>query len=334
MKNNTTPKVYTIKSNQKSTNKCLDKYINSKIKGEDNSFLNSTLKSSDLGKTLKGSQDKTPKLLAKPFNEQIPQFQLEVGHKKRPSMGTLDMLSNKTVSQCNYDTSAEEFVSEDFRMGMDNVKALLFELLSDGKNRHLVVKELDEIYRNLNDGEGVDMGDINITQHSKTISIFKEQPSISSNIITELESLKNENQALKKRLDEGDIRYTKLALENERLKNEVRSKSASHDSMQKTLFQFQSNLNELGKSSGGASSGFNTSKSKNFFTPVVSKGGTSHQIRTPKPEAEPIVDRIVDSVLNNDQVRNIYYLPKKVIQKHTKHELPRLYFVSTKYINY
>jgi hypothetical protein len=318
-----TPKVYTIKSNQKSTNKCLDKYINSKVKGEDNTFLNSTLKSTSIIKT-KQTVDTTCKQITKQVNDFTPisQFQHDEGPRKRQSLNTLDIQSNKTASRtriCNYDTSVEELMPEELRMGMDNIKGILIGLLlGEPNNKIVILKELDEIYKTIQTEENITgfvYEEGNITQQSKTISLLKDQLSVSSNIITEFEMLKQENHMLKKKTDEGDIKYTRVTLENERLKNEVKNKTTSLDTMQKTLFQFQNNLNELGKGSG---SNLNTSKSKSFF-----------KSKTTKPVmGEQSVDYSHSIINVNDQVRDKYYLPKKVQQKQTKHELPKLFYVS------
>jgi hypothetical protein len=349
-----TPKVFSIKSNQKTTNKCLDKYINSRIKTEDNSFLSSTLKSSNNKPKLKLSGlDKTPKAGNKKINDYVsPEIlQLEESAKEFTLYDHLsaDEPSTKNSGMCNYETSAEEIPTAEFRTRVDHIRAIVLELAGETKNRNLLARELDDLHRKVvkmaggcDEGEIVDLNcinDVNITQHSKSISIYKEQLSGNNMFSLEVESLRQENMLLRKKVEENDLRYTKFIIENESLKNQLKDKTKSHDSMQKTLFLFQKNLNDLGKNN---TTSYSKVKSKPSFTPsnpsnkssfIVTKTPQVNEIK-PQQEDEAFADyneSIVDTILN-EEVKSMYYLPKKIEQKPLKHELPKLYFVNIKLI--
>jgi hypothetical protein len=301
------------------TNKSLDKYINSKIVIDDsnNNTLNTSYKS--INSIKRSPADSNPITIPhhrhnKSINDYI-NLKLLDEYKK-------DLYNEPRVANsgsCNYETSAEELNKYDkFKSKMDKVKELLVEIVNETTDKGLVVNELDGIYKNIlkvSGGDAFEEGGDN--RSMKTVTVCREGDGV-------YESLKRENISLRRKVEECELKATKYLLENEDLKNRLRDKSKSLETMQKTMFHFQSELNGL---TGSKSNGFNRTKSRNLIKAVPVGKGNIKPTKTHIQE-DTIYDDYslaADTIINRD----LYYLPKKIIHRGTAiQDIPRLNFVN------
>jgi hypothetical protein len=137
------------------------------------------------------------------------------------------------------------------------IKEILRDLVNEAKNQDLIFKEFDKFYKTL-----------------KEENTYKP-----NNIINnEIENLKIENKLLKRKLDDHNYNITKITKVNEELNKQLNIKTKQSENMQRTLFQFQNELNS--------------------FT---------------KPKIKP-VKKEEEFSFTNIENKELYYLPKKVLQ--------------------
>jgi hypothetical protein len=190
----------------------------------------------------------------------------------------------------NYETSAEELIKIDFKSEMDKIKVLLVKLINETKNKNLIINELDCIYKSI----------FKVTVENECKS------SKASWRDKEIENLRNDNGMLRRELEECEFKYAKLVLSNEEVKNLLHIKCKRFDVMQKTLFQFQNELNGINKN-----------------TLIKTKSRSCFKTKPKEPSDNSLVNESV-----YDLVHDLLYLPKKLHHTGTTlHDIPKLNLV-------